>query len=73
MFLLLQRNSRRHRFQAYDLDLMTLNDRLVEIEKRVGELETSIPQELEEWQRLKQVFLYAFVVHFYAHTFRGAI
>ncbi|XP_053372749.1 uncharacterized protein LOC123561027 [Mercenaria mercenaria] len=50
------RNSRRHRFQMYDLDLVTLRDRLMEVEKRVDELETAIPQELEEWHKLKQKF-----------------
>ena len=54
--VILQRNSRKKRkFDGYAVELTDMNDRLEVVEKKINELERSIPQEIEEWRKLQKV------------------
>lgn len=44
-----------YRFHAYHPDLDGIKDRLELVEKRVCELESTIPREMGEWRKLQVV------------------
>ena len=54
--VILQKNSRKKRkFDGYAVELTDMNDRLEVVEKKINELERTIPQEIEEWRKLQKV------------------
>ena len=53
----LQRKSWERKCHTYGLQLGHMNDRLDAVEKKIAELEQSVPREVDEWRKLHKVII----------------
>ena len=55
---MMQRNTgKKRKFDGYAVELTDMNDRLEVVERKINELERTIPEEIEEWRKLHKVLL----------------